>query len=341
MHGHTCTFTNASSLLINKTIVKIYAWRRICTVTFKLGCVFKYYLISFCLFVFLFRNKTITTTSFYYRHTVSQRSKAVRYKQKRWCWKSICILFTETRGFVFFCLPKSHFFFQIKHSLQSSSHGTNQEFLSHSAKPLYADWSRWTWRPDSCPPTDPLAELDSHDCRWKGGAPIFVQPLDLTTLTPTPPPCWATYPLSSITSRCRLNSGLFFPAVIITESWSILEHYQRTLPETQCQHANLGWGGKGGGGCTLPLRWKIAVASRLHRGALHWTFWAELEPWGSWFWACRIQHKRRSESCSSEIKNPLPSTPYRSLSLSSSSQPVHSFVLRERWLVIEVSGEIT
>lgn len=43
-----------------------------------------------------------------------------------------------------------------------------------------------------------------------------------------------------------------FPPAIITDSWSILRHYHRTLPQTHCQHASLGrgacmcdhWGGK-------------------------------------------------------------------------------------------------
>ena len=82
--------------------------------------------------------------------------------------------------------------------------------------------SGWTWLPG---------------LQMGGRAPHLWWTLDPDTLTPQTPA--ATYPVLTIIPDWI---QVAFPAAIITDSWSILGHYHRTLPQTECQHASPGWG---------------------------------------------------------------------------------------------------
>lgn len=150
----------------------------------------------------------------------------------------------------------------------------------------YSDWSRWTWRPDLRPPTDPLAELDSHDYRRKGGPLTFGEPYILIpSMADHRLGCLSTIVLNIIADKLQVP----FSAAMITDSWSIMGCYHRAFPQTQCQqHVN-----PGQKSCMWSGRWKAAMACRSHRVASQWrTPWAELESSGScrfdWLccWAC-------------------------------------------------------
>lgn len=86
--------------------------------------------------------------------------------------------------------------------------------------------SGWTWLPG---------------LQMGGRAPHLWWTLDPDTLTPPLPQTagWATYPVLTIIPDWI---QVAFPAAIITDSWSILGHYHRTLPQTECQHASPGRG---------------------------------------------------------------------------------------------------
>lgn len=134
----------------------------------------------------------------------------MRYEQWWWCWKSICIALPNIKAStsVLYYLEKSHFPNQPSPSAIFFCHQPGGAVSV--SWPLYADLSRWTWRPDLRSPIDPLAELDSHDRRGKGWAPHL-----WWTLAPSPSPrVWRptggpTYPVSSISNHSRLNSGHF------------------------------------------------------------------------------------------------------------------------------------
>ncbi len=240
----------------------------------------------------------------------------MRYKQWWWCWKSICIALTKYKGRQFSSLllrkitfPKSTVPFS--HLLLSLTRRGRLSQLASVCRLIQMDMasrppvphrpSGWTWLPGY---------------RWEGGPLTFGEPW---TPTPSPPlwqtAGWATYPALTIIPDWI---QVAFPTAIITDSWSILGHYHRTLPQTQCQHAS-----PGRGVCVWSLRWKGAVAWRLRRGASERrTLWAELEPWGAaGLTGCVAEHagpqlKRRSEGCTSEQQSPLPSSSSFSLCLS-------------------------